>query len=232
MQPTFLPWAGYFNLMAQADDFVFLDDVQLEKQSWQTRNRLLLNNQVQWISVPVRHERLTQTIAETQVVDAAHWREKLSRSFAQNYGKHPHYADAREVLDLLLNHPATGLASLNEAVIRLVAERLGLSPHLHRASELGVEGVRSGRLVALCERLGATEYLSPVGSADYLTEDHFSEQTPVQLRFQDYAPQPYAQKGTKQFVSHLSLLDVAANIGWAVAREYVAAHRQCSLSER
>lgn len=221
MQPTFLPWAGYFNLMAQADDFVFLDDVQLEKQSWQTRNRLLMNGQVQWVGVPVRHEQLAQTIAETQVVDTARWREKLARGFAQNYGKHPHYAQAREVTDLLAGHPATGLAELNEAVIRLVAERLGLSPRVHRASELNVEGVRSGRLIALCERLGAAEYLSPAGSADYLAEDRFAEHAPARLRFQDYTPCPYAQKGAREFVSHLSILDVAACLGWKGARTYV-----------
>lgn len=221
MQPTFLPWAGYFNLMAQADDFVFLDDVQLEKQSWQTRNRLLMNGQVQWVSVPVRHERLAQSIAETEVVDAARWREKLARGFAQSYGRHPHYGAAREALDLLAAHPATRLAALNEAVIRHVAERLGLTARLHRSGEMGVEGVRSQRLAALCRRFGAEEYLSPAGSADYLAEDGFAAQSPARLRFQAYLPQPYAQKGAAEFASHLSILDVLANLGWEATREYV-----------
>ncbi len=157
MQPTFLPWAGYFNLMAQAEDFVFLDDVQLEKQSWQTRNRLLMNGQPKWISVPVRHERLAQTIVEPEVVDSAHWRGKLGRGFAQAYSKHPYYPDASEVLDLLVSHPATKLATLNEAVIRYVAARLGLTTRIHLASELGIAGIRSERLAAFCE------YCFPLG---------------------------------------------------------------------
>ena len=98
MQPSFLPWAGYFNLMARADDFVFLDDVQLEKQSWQTRNRWLIGGQVHWITVPVRHSHLAQTIAETEVVDTSHWRAKLARGFAQHYGRHRHAADAHAML--------------------------------------------------------------------------------------------------------------------------------------
>jgi WbqC-like protein family len=221
MQPTFLPWAGYFNLMARADHFVFLDDVQLEKQSWQTRNRWLIGGQVHWITVPVRHTHLAQTIAETQVVDASHWRDKLTRGFAQHYGRHRHFADAREIIEALRSHPAQHLGALHEAVIRHIAARLGLAPQLHRASDLPNAGPRSQRLVGLCRALGAARYLSPQGSADYLAEDHFAEQSPATLQYQDYHPQPYPQTGAASFVSHLSIVDVVANLGWAGARHYV-----------
>lgn len=221
MQPTFFPWAGYFNLMSQADDFVFLDDVQLEKQSWQTRNRLAQNGQPHWISVPVRHTHLAQTIAETEVMDASNWRAKLARGFAMNHARHPHLADAREIVDALLAEPATNLAALNEAVIRFCAGRLGLTPRLHRASDLGREGVRSDRLIALCRTLGAREYLSPRGSADYLAEDRFAERSPAALRFQDFQAQPYPQKGAPEHIACLSIVDVVANLGWLGARHYI-----------
>lgn len=221
MQPTFFPWAGYFNLMAQADDFVFLDDVQLEKQSWQTRNRLALNGQPHWITVPVRHTHLAQTIAETEVMDKTPWRAKLARSFGMNYARHPHGADAREIVDFLLAEPASRLAALNEAVIRYVAQRLGLTARLHRASALGGEGLRSDRLIALCRLLAAGEYLSPRGSADYLAEDRFAERAPAALRFQEFQPQPYPQKGAAEPIACLSIVDVVANLGWHGARRYV-----------
>lgn len=221
MQPTFFPWAGYFNLMAQADDFVFLDDVQLEKQSWQTRNRLALNGQAHWISVPVRHTHLAQTIAETEVLEASNWRAKLARGFAMSHARHPHGAEAREIIDALLAEPATHLAALNESIIRFCATRLGLAPRLHRASELGREGLRSDRLIALCRTLGAAEYLSPRGSADYLAEDRFAERAPATLRFQDFQAQPYPQKGASEHIACLSIVDVVANLGWSGARHYI-----------
>lgn len=222
MQPTFLPWAGYFNLMAQADDFVFLDDVQLEKQSWQTRNRLAFGGQALWLPVPVRHTHLAQTIAETEVLHASRWRDKLARGFAQNYARHPHLADAREVLDTLLAQPAEArLAALNEAVIRHIADRLGLRPRLHRASALGVAGLRSDRLIGLCAALGATEYLSPRGSADYLAEDGFAARAPATLRLQDFQPRPYRQQGLREHLPFLSVVDVVANLGWQGARSFV-----------
>lgn len=221
MQPSFLPWAGYFNLMARANDFVFLDDVQLEKQSWQTRNRWLIGGQVHWITVPVRHSHLAQTIVETEVVDASHWRDKLARGFAQHYGRHRHVADAHDIIETLRNHPARHLGDLHEAVIRHIAMRLGLAPRLHRASQLPNAGPRSQRLVGLCHTFGAGSYLSPRGSADYLAEDRFEAQSPATLQFQHYDPQPYPQKGAATFVSHLSIVDVVANLGWDGARHYV-----------
>jgi WbqC-like protein family len=222
MQPTFLPWAGYFNLMAQAEDFIFLDDVQLEKQSWQTRNRLLMNGpQPIWINIPVIHERLTQKIVETRILNTVHWREKTERGFIQKYSKHPHFLDASEVIKLLTSHSGTQLSTLNEAVIRFIALRLGLTPRIHQASELGITGVRTKRLVSFCEHFNAKEYLSPKGSAAYLAEDGFETSTSTQLRFQDYQPSPYTQKGTKEFISHLSILDVLANLGWKKTRDYV-----------
>lgn len=221
MQPTFLPWAGFFNLMSQVDDFVLLDDVQLEKQSWQTRNRLLIGGQVKWICVPVRHVSLSQTIAETQIADDARWRIKLARSVEQNYGKHAHYQDASEILELLVTNSSAGLSDLNEAVIRLVAKKLQIFPRLHRSSDLGVEGARSDRLANICRQLDAKEYLSPLGAALYLEEDGFAESGQVRLRFQDFPLSAYPQRTSPTFKSHLSIFDVVANLGWDESARYV-----------
>jgi hypothetical protein len=231
MQPTFLPWAGYFNLMAQVDDFVLLDDVQLEKQSWQTRNRLIIGGEVRWVVVPVRNIALAQTIRDTEVLHGTHWREKLVRGFAINYGRHPYLAEAEAIIHMLLASSATLLGDLNETLIRFVAERLGLSPRLHRASRLPTDGARSARLVALCRHFRADEYLSPLGSAEYLAQDEFERHAPSRLRFQAYSPAAYPQKGSKEFHSHLSIVDVVANIGWQGARSYVTDTRPAAPAQ-
>jgi len=221
MQPTFLPWAGYFNLMSQVDNFILLDDVQLEKQSWQTRNLLLLNGEAKWVSLPVKRLNLSQSIRETEFLDSSRWSSKLMRSFQQNYGKHIHYTAARDVIDLLEFQPGDTLSSFNEKVIRETAKRLGIRAHIHRAGDLTVSGTRSARLISICEHFDAEEYLSPVGSVDYLSEDGFTDKTTISLKFQKYEPLPYFQKGSQEFVSHLSIVDVVANLGWDRARQYV-----------
>jgi hypothetical protein len=221
MQPTYLPWAGYFNLIAQADDFVFLDDVQLEKQSWQTRNRILLNGELCWVSIPVRHERLDQTIMDTDIVDNSVWRKKLVRGFAQNYGRHPFYQDAQGILNIILHESTKKLASFNEILIRYIAGELGIFTRFHRSSELGISGVRTARLAAICNHFRVKRYLSPVGSSDYLIADRFSDNTSAILSFQKYSPPAYRQIGSSQFISHLSVVDVIANIGLSATKDYI-----------
>ncbi len=221
MQPTFLPWAGYFNLIANADHFVFLDDVQLEKQSWQTRNRLIFNGQIHWVSVPVRHEHLGQSIAETLVVINQRWRDKLLRSFSQNYGNHPCACEAKEIINFVVAQQVDSLATLNELTIQFIAERLGISANFHRASNLNIKAARSERLIAICRHFDAQKYLSTPGSKNYLLEDGFGERCSVNLVFQEYIPLPYEQKGTSIFESHLSVVDVVANLGWEKTLKYI-----------
>lgn len=221
MQPTFLPWAGYFNLIAQADHFVFLDDVQLEKQSWQTRNRLLISGQPHWVSLPIRNTGLIQTIAQTEVVADRRWKGTLAKSFAQAYGRHPYHADASEVISCLLDSNLTQLAELNETVIRYAAKRLGFATNFYRSSTLHSNGERSERLLNLCEQFKVNEYLSPRGAADYLAADGFSARTSVALRFQAYPVLPYSQRSNTGFIPSLSIVDVLANLGWVSSHKYV-----------
>jgi len=232
MQPTFFPWAGYFNLMAQADCFVFYDDVQLEKQSWQTRNRILLQGKAAWICVPVLHRKLDQTIDQTEVFDQSRWRQKLLRQLLHAYSRHSCREEMLLVANKLPAIPSRNLAEINIALILDCCEKLNIMPKsVFRSSELGVAGKRSDRLIRICEKLGCDDYLSPVGSGDYLAEDHFSERSSINLTFQQYNPMPYLQKKNQDFVSHLSIIDVVANLGWAKAADYVRGYSGPALTE-
>lgn len=221
MQPTFFPWAGYFNLASRADTFVFLDDVQLEKQSWQTRNRILLEGKASWISAPLLHHSLQQNIRDVGVFDQSMWRSKLLRKLTQGYARHPHRDAMFEAAGRLESIQSTHLADINIALIKIFCEKLGITPRFARSGELGISGERSGRLIRICEHFGCDEYLSPAGSADYLAKDGFTEQTGIRLTFQQYDPHVYSQPKVADFVSHLSMIDVVANLGWEHASHYV-----------
>lgn len=232
MQPTFFPWAGYFNLMAQADCFVFFDDVQLEIRSWQVRNRILVQGKAAWISIPVVHRGQDQIINQTEVFDESRWRDKLYRQIFQSYARHQHHEDMLQVANKLPGIQSRNLAEVNIALILACCEKLNIMPKsVFRSSELDVAGKRSDRLIRICEKLGCDEYLSPVGSADYLAEDQFCERTSINLSFQQYSPVPYLQKKNQDFVSHLSIIDVVASLGWAKAADYVRGYSGPSLSE-
>lgn len=223
MQPTYFPWAGYLNLIGRVDVFVFLDDAQYERGTWHNRNRVLLPDGPRWLTVPARREFLGQAINQVRVDAAGDWREKHLRLLAQSYARHPHAADMLGLAGLIRDAALDSLAALNVSVATALARALGITTRLLRSSELGAAGRRSERVIAICERLGCDEYVSPAGAAQYLAEDRFTERTAVHLSFSDFVPAPYPQAGRRDFVSHLSILDVIANLGLPGAAGYVSA---------
>lgn len=221
MQPTYLPWAGYLNLMSQVDVFVFLDDAQYERGSWQNRNRILLGGQPHWLTIPVQRAYLGQSIMDVQVDDKLNWRQKHHRLLSQTYGKHPFVTQMLEDAQLLLSPDLTSLSDLNIALIERLCDRLGVTTKRIRSSSLHIPGKRTDRLIAILEHLGASDYISPVGSRDYLIQDDFAAKTDVRLSYHTFTPGPYPQRGAPEYVSHLSILDVLANLGTQKTIDYV-----------
>jgi len=221
MQPTYLPWSGYFNLINSSDIFVFLDDAQYQKNSWHNRNRILLGQATHWITTPVRKEVHTQSIQNTIVDDAQNWREKQVRLISQNYARHPFVSDLVELYAIIRDDKLTSLADLNIAVILWASAKLEITTEMHRSSELGIEGQRTDRIISILKFFNADEYLSPVGAGEYLAQDAFTEHSSCKLTFQNFNPPQYTQLKSDTFVSHLSFIDVLANIGWKGLKEYI-----------
>ena len=223
MQPTYLPWAGYFNLIGQVDNFIFLDDVQFERRSWQSRNRILLHGKEYILTVPVNKvERGTQ-INKITISNQVDWQRKQWQTLNAAYGKAPH---GREVLDILEPFFCGGapelLSDFNQSIIQNVAALLGLETKFFRATDLNCQGQRSIHLINICKSLQCEEYISPRGSKDYLQQDNFSDLTKTRLSFQEYEPAPYSQYQATSFVSHMSIVDVIANAGLEFTKTYIA----------
>lgn len=214
MQPTYFPWAGYFSLIDQVDAFVFLDDVQYERGTWQNRNRVLVNGQPHWLTVPARREFLGQAINQVTIDEKNNWRQKQFKLLSQAYAGHPYSADMLNAAKIIVAPDLTHLSKLNIKIITDLCRTLGITTKLLRSSELGIGGSRTERLINICEHLECDEYISPMGSAVYLAEDGFVEKTSIRLSFNDFVPAPYVQVNTQSFVSHLSVLDILANLGW------------------
>lgn len=208
--------------MATVDRFIFLDDVQLEKQSWQTRNRVLVGGHAHWIVAPIKHLSLSQTIADTPVLNDGHWRKKLVRLLRQEYARHPFSSDLNQLIQHMESLEFGSLADLNISLIEFCAEHLGITTQRMRAADMALEHTqRTRRLVEMCERLGCGTYISPIGAADYLAHDGFANLSNVQLEFFQAVPPPYPQKSSDTFQSHLSIVDVVANLGWSGSSNYI-----------
>ena len=98
MQPTYLPWAGFFNLISDVDVFVILDDVLFEKHSWQSRNRILQNGKELLLSIPIASQSHETCIKDIMISSNSKWGKKHLQTIQQSYAKSPYKADLLSLL--------------------------------------------------------------------------------------------------------------------------------------
>lgn len=213
MQPTYLPWMGYFDLIDQVDEFVLLDDVEFSRQSWQQRNRIKTANGVQWLTVPVLIKgRSTQKIHETEINLAVKGVEKHKSSIQQSYRKARYFENYYSEFFSILDEKHTHLSDLNTNLIQWFCEKIGVTTKITKSSSLSVGGEKVDRLIQICEVLEAQCYVSPPGSKIYIDENNLFDPRYISLVYQDYHHPTYTQL-YGEFVSHLSVLDLLFNEG-------------------
>ena len=213
MQPTFLPWSGYFSLMDQVDVFVFLDDVQLEKRSWQMRNRIIVNGAELLITVPLMRCSQSTKIYEAIIYSDRSWAKKLLVTLQHSYGKTPYKDAIFDVLTLESLTRHSSLADLNIYLIKEICALIGLDVKTERSQNIAATGKRSEKLLNICQNLSCDTYISPEGSRQYLEADNLFNSEGVALKFHTYSQIPYEQIGTRGFVPFMSIIDLIANLG-------------------
>lgn len=228
MQPTYLPYLGYFHLIAATDVFVFLDDVQFARRSWQSRNRILGSSGEVMLTVPVKKHDRDTPISAIEVSEGEPWREKHLKAIAFNYARRPHFAEGYAFLEETL--AAKGLlADLNRAVVEGAARRLDLATEFVNARDLACPGHRSDHLLAICRAVGADDYLSPMGSHDYMEDDGVFAAAGFPVRFQSFVEIAYPQ-GREPFTPYMSFVDALMNLGWRGLAGLIAQMRERSSS--
>ncbi len=212
LQPSYLPWLGYFDQIDRVDVFVYYDDVQYDRNGWRNRNRVKGPNGPVWLTVPVKHTgRGLQRICDVEIDGQRNWAQKHLRSIAQFYAKAPYVNDYIPRLTELLGQTWTHLADLDIAINEAIIEWLGLGARVVRSSTLRVEGDRNERLIHICRHFGAGHYLSGNAAKSYVDLEAFAA-SGISVEWQDYEHPNYSQlHGT--FVSHLSTIDLLMNAG-------------------
>jgi len=225
MQPTYIPWAGYFNLISQADTFVFLDDVQFAAGSWQQRNRIVFNGEAHMLSVPALVKgRAEQLIRDVRTDETQKWRQKHLSILRQAYSRHPHGKSAVELVERILKQSTQSLAEINIGLIDEFCRGMGIPLTRICSSSLATGGRKSARVLEICRNFHADTYLSAAGSREYIEEEGLLSAADLRVLYQNFVPAPYPQLGAAEFVSHMSIVDIVANSGFAAARTYVDRH--------
>jgi hypothetical protein len=212
LQPGYLPWLGYFDLMNKADIFVHYDDVQFDKHSWRNRNRVKGPKGAVWLSVPVLHSgRFRQSLLEVEIDDRQDWRRKHLSTVAQSYAHAPFVQTILPRLRGILQRPWPRLVDLDLAIIDWLAEELGIATACRRSSALDIGGQRNERLINLCRHFGATRYLSGNAAQDYIDLELFRA-AGIEVIWHDYLHPTYVQQH-EGFLPYLSVLDLILNVG-------------------
>lgn len=214
MQPTFLPWLGYFAMIDWATDFVFLDNVQLTKRSWQTRNRISGPHGPIMLTLPVPRKPSRPLIVDAQL-ETGVLMENLLKTLKGVLGR----AKQWDLVELLLCEAFAradeGVAAVNQTFIRSLCAQAGLETRFHLASQLklssGDGASRAGNLLRICHHFDAREYLSPIGSHAYLRKHNPFPESGVDLRFFNYCHPEYSQLHGP-FVSHMSSVEALADL--------------------
>lgn len=225
MQPTFLPWMGYFELIMKADVFVFLDDFQYSVQSYHQRNRLFVNkDQVDWYTVPViKSKSFEKPINEVVINEQNPWRKKFLKRIENNYSKAEYYSDVFPIIKEVLEEKHQNLAQLNMRIIKLIIKNLQIDTEIRLSSEFSSEKKRSERVLELLKLTAAKEYYSAQGSFEYMFEDKIFPVKEIDVYFQDFVPPEYKQIGSSEnFIPYLSVIDVLMNNGFDNTKELIS----------
>lgn len=218
LQPSYLPWLGYFDQIASVDAFVFYDDVQFDRNGWRNRNRIRTVSAEgwSWLTIPVLVQGFPKII-DVSIDARTPWRHKHLATLKNAYARAP-FRSLLEAFDGFFASENTSLADVTIESVRVITQTLGIETPLYRSSELGIEGDRNTRLLAICEHFGADEYLSGVAAQAYLDIALF-ERAGIRVVWQSFEHPTYPQVH-EPFVSHLSAIDALLCVGPA-ARAFV-----------
>tara|TARA_Y100001954_G_scaffold217112_1_gene248949 strand:+ start:323 stop:991 length:669 start_codon:yes stop_codon:yes gene_type:complete len=207
-----MPGTILFNKIALSDAIVFIGHVQMEKTSWQTRNRIRDNGKDQdmYLSVPIRKKgRFGQSINETEI-DGSRWVKKHLKSLDYTYRKRPFFDEYYTQLEELLNQEWPNLAALNIALTSKIMTWLGLSAQIIDSRDLSITGHKTEMLISICKAVSATDYVSNPGAAAYIDEQLFDD-AGLRHHWQKYSSPVYEQG--LPFLADLSIIDMLFNIG-------------------
>lgn len=207
MQPYFLPYIGYFQLIAAVDRFVVYDNIKYTKKGWINRNRLLLNGKDAMFSLPLKKDSDSLDVYERELA-ADFDREKLLNQIKGSYRRAPHFERTLPLIESIVRHPERNLFRCVHHAIVQVCGHLGIATPITISSSVDIdhELQAQDKVLALCEALGASTYINAIGGVELYSKQEFSDKG-IALNFIKSLPFEYVQFDAP-FVPWLSIMDV------------------------
>lgn len=213
LQSNYIPWKGYFDLIAAVDEFVLYDDMQYTRRDWRNRNLIKTINGPKWLTIPVKVKgKYFQTIRETEI-DGSDWINTHWKTLQANYSKAPYYKEISALLEpVYCNSTYTHLSQLNRDLIVLICNYLGIKSKITNSWDYNLCDGKSERLADLCQQAKGTEYLSGPAAKDYIEESIFTQRG-LKLTWFDYSGYPEYSQQYDGFEHAVTILDLLFNCG-------------------
>lgn len=212
LQSNYIPWRGYFHLIDEVDEFIVFDDAQYTKNDWRNRNKLKINKESRWLTIPVKQYDLSQKIKDTFVSDVK-WNIKHWRTISQSYSKARYFQDYAPLFEeLYLNINTTNLSEINVSLISLINDILGISTIVRMSGDFEIINGRTERIISICKQCSADVYLSGPSAKNYFNET-LAEEENIKVEWADYRGYGEYTQLSAPFDQNLSILDLIFNEG-------------------
>lgn len=214
MQPYFFPYIGYFHLLSSADRFVFLDDVNYIMRGWINRNRIVINNDLNFITVPLSKASQNSLINEVMISpdDFLKWKVKTISSFRIAYSKSPYFKAGLELFENVVSEEKLTIADLAIKSITNVCDYLSIKKDFLRSSISYAENKKlkgKDRILDICTREKTSTYINAPGGKELYSPVDFKERG-IDIKFVSSRMSPYQQR-SEVFISGASVLDIIMN---------------------
>jgi hypothetical protein len=178
LQPSYIPWRGYFHQIQRADLFIFYDDVNFDKDGWRNRNRVKTAHGTKWLTIPVTtaqdRQLHTTPINQVQICQDQPWKAAHWRTLQHSYSKAPFFKQYAPLLEPFYQMDSLLLSELLINLTKVLTQALGIGhTRFARSSDLVASGTKTERLIEILAGVGATHYITGPAARNYMDESMF-----------------------------------------------------------
>lgn len=209
MQPYFLPYIGYFQLMSVVDEFVIYDNIQFSKRGWIHRNRIIENGKDVYITLPIKKDSDYLDIDKRFLADNIEaQRKKLIAKIENNYRKAPYFNETIVLCHEIFNCKAKNLFDYIYNSLIVLMRHLEINTLITKSSSIEIDHTlkSSEKVKAIVNKLKGEIYINPIGGVELYDKKDFNKNG-IDLRFIKTNTIVYHQSNNK-FIEFLSIVDV------------------------
>lgn len=229
MQPYFLPYIGYFQLMSAADKFVLLDDVNFINRGWINRNRIAVNGEPCWMTMPLARASQNRLINEIEIMADTSWKRKMLRTVELNYRDAPCLSEVLSLFSEMLEDAHGSLSVFLYRQLKRMSEYLGLTVRIEKTAAVYPKNGKAGqdRILDICRREGADSYINLPGGRDLYDAEPFVaagiELLFLEPKFSEMNLQYGGNEGPVLSILDLAILNPPAAVRNAICHAYSTA---------